>query len=405
MSVSGIGNNNMGQFASFMQGGGAEPAPQQPEQPEQPEVQATPVEAEQPTPPPAPEQKPEPEPAVAKEEAPEAKPDQAPAPEPQIDDDVILAYFRDKKGKELESLDDLFKTAEPPAPADPYEGMAEDVVAFLKYHKDTGRGFNDYVELNKDINAMSPVDIAVDRAMSEIGGGVTREDAVAYLEKKLGVDMSSPEEMDKADLMELRVYGNPHREKLIEQQQKYRMPVSAAQGRENQDLVRLDDGTVMQREEYENLRSQRELYLENIRKTADSITGSNFKVKVDNNGEEKVYELGYEYSTEDKHNMVSASADIRSTFSQLFESQKGFDYAGLEEAMWWANPNNRAKAINSIVHKALAERTQEFMEITNNTGVKTGKIPKPDGAKPVAVTAGSGYGVKWNLEHFKPPQN
>ena len=99
--------------------------------------------------------------------------------------------------------------------------------------------------------------------------------------------------------------------------------------------------------------------------------------------------------------MVSASTDITQTFSQLFDSKEGFNFAGLEEAMWWANPDNRVKAITSIVHKALAERTQEFMELSNNTGHNTNKIPQPQGKTVPLPNAKSGYGVKWDISHFK----
>jgi hypothetical protein len=61
-------------------------------------------------------------------------------PEPQtIDEDKVRAYLKERY--EIESIEDVLKQPEP---------LPEDVDAFLKYKKETGRGFEDYMNLQKD---------------------------------------------------------------------------------------------------------------------------------------------------------------------------------------------------------------------------------------------------------------
>lgn len=68
----------------------------------------------------------------------------------EIDDNTVLSHIRNKYGKEVNSLDDLFKEQESP------EELPEDVNAFLKYKKDTGRSFEDFIKLNKDFDKEDP---------------------------------------------------------------------------------------------------------------------------------------------------------------------------------------------------------------------------------------------------------
>ena len=52
--------------------------------------------------------------------------------------------------KQIDSVDQLF------AEREESEELPEDVAAYLKYKKETGRGFNDFVRLNKDLDEIAP---------------------------------------------------------------------------------------------------------------------------------------------------------------------------------------------------------------------------------------------------------
>lgn len=68
----------------------------------------------------------------------------------EIDDNVVLSHIKTRYGKEINSLDDLFQERQA------NEELPEDVSAFLKYKKETGRGIKDFMELNRDFDSMKP---------------------------------------------------------------------------------------------------------------------------------------------------------------------------------------------------------------------------------------------------------
>lgn len=64
-------------------------------------------------------------------------------PEPEIDESKIVDYISKRFGKQINSVDELMQERKG-------EELPEDVSAFLKYKKDTGRGIEDFIKLNKD---------------------------------------------------------------------------------------------------------------------------------------------------------------------------------------------------------------------------------------------------------------
>ena len=65
-----------------------------------------------------------------------------------IKDEDVLSHIKNRYGKEINSLDELF--AEREASTE----LPEDVEAFFKYKKETGRGMDDFMKLNKDYDQM-----------------------------------------------------------------------------------------------------------------------------------------------------------------------------------------------------------------------------------------------------------
>ena len=74
---------------------------------------------------------------------------EAPAETPSLNDDSVLSFIKEKFGKEIDSLDNIFETKEAPE-------LPEDVAAYWNFKKETGRSINDFVALNRDFDAMEP---------------------------------------------------------------------------------------------------------------------------------------------------------------------------------------------------------------------------------------------------------
>ena len=72
----------------------------------------------------------------------------AEVPEVEVDENKIISYLGKRYNKEISSLDDIWEQRQV------NEELPEDVSAFLKYKKETGRGINDFMNLSKDYNSM-----------------------------------------------------------------------------------------------------------------------------------------------------------------------------------------------------------------------------------------------------------
>jgi hypothetical protein len=68
----------------------------------------------------------------------------------ELSDDSVLSHIRNRFNKEINSLDELFQEREAP------EELPEDVATFFKYKKETGRGLEDFMNLNRDFEKANP---------------------------------------------------------------------------------------------------------------------------------------------------------------------------------------------------------------------------------------------------------
>ena len=68
----------------------------------------------------------------------------------ELDENEVLSYIGKRYGKEVNSIDELISKREDSEP------LPNDVAAYLKYKKETGRGFEDYAKLQKDFSDLSP---------------------------------------------------------------------------------------------------------------------------------------------------------------------------------------------------------------------------------------------------------
>jgi len=68
----------------------------------------------------------------------------------ELSEEQVLTYIGKRYNKQINSLDELT------AQREESEALPEDVAAYMKYKKDTGRGFEDFLNLKKDYDTMNP---------------------------------------------------------------------------------------------------------------------------------------------------------------------------------------------------------------------------------------------------------
>jgi hypothetical protein len=80
------------------------------------------------------------------EETPQVEVDPEVQPTVGIKDEDVLSYIGNRYNKEIKSLDELFEQRESNGDLDP------EIATYMKYKQETGRSYDDFVKLNRDID-------------------------------------------------------------------------------------------------------------------------------------------------------------------------------------------------------------------------------------------------------------
>ena len=160
---------------------------------------------------------------VIKEPVVETK-EEAPAEEQkfEIKDEDVLSHIKDRYGKEINSLDELFSERE----SSPE--LPEDVEAFFKYKKETGRGLNDFMQLNKNYDEMDS-DVLLADYYKQTEEGLDEDDINDLIDSKFGYDEDLDDEstVKKQKLAKKREL-NKAKKFFKEQQEAYKVPLESS---------------------------------------------------------------------------------------------------------------------------------------------------------------------------------
>ena len=159
------------------------------------------------------------QPEVETVEEPQAEQQQVePQAKPEIDEDVVKNFLREKY--QIESLEDVLKKTD--------EKLPEDVDAFLRYKKETGRGFDDYMNLQKDWSKVNETEL-LRQYYKETNSHLDDEDISYLIEDKFSYDEALDDDRDikkKKVAMKDELYkAKNHFEALKE---KYKAPLESS---------------------------------------------------------------------------------------------------------------------------------------------------------------------------------
>lgn len=108
----------------------------------------------------------------------------------EIAEENVLTFIKTKYNKEFTSIEDLFKE---PEKIIEKEELPEDVDAFYKFKKETGRGLKDFFKVQEDIDSLGENDL-LKRYLLETGEVANEEDANFLLEDEYSFDEEIDEE-------------------------------------------------------------------------------------------------------------------------------------------------------------------------------------------------------------------
>ena len=153
------------------------------------------------------------------EEVVEEQPPQLEAPA-ELNEDEVLSYIGKRYGKEINSIDELVSQREESEP------LPEDVASYLKYKKETGRGFNDFAKLQKDYTDLSP-DALLREYYSITEEGLDSEDIDLLMEDfDFDEEIHEPTEIKKIKLAKKKEIAKA-KKFLKQQQEQYKQPLES----------------------------------------------------------------------------------------------------------------------------------------------------------------------------------
>ena len=144
------------------------------------------------------------------------------APAPELNDADVLSYIKNRYDRDIDSVEQLFETKESNV------DLPEDVSAYFKYKKETGRGIEDFVNLQKDYDSMDG-NTLLSQYYAHTEEGLDSEDIKDLIEDKFSYDEELDDEADikkierakKRELAKARKFFN-------EQKDKYKVPLESS---------------------------------------------------------------------------------------------------------------------------------------------------------------------------------
>ncbi len=145
-------------------------------------------------------------------------------PSSELSDEDVLSYLKNRYDKDINSVDDLFAEKEANEP------LPEDVSTYLKYKQETGRGINDFYELQKDYDSMED-DVVLANYVASQEDGLDAIDIQDILEDKFSYDeeLDDPKDIKKKKLAKKRELAKA-KKFFNEQKDKYKIPLESSGG-------------------------------------------------------------------------------------------------------------------------------------------------------------------------------
>lgn len=304
---------------------------------------------------------------------------------PELQEEQVLSYIKNKYGRELTSLDEITAAREEA------EELPEDVAAYYKYKKETGRGIDDFVKLNRDIDSLNPDKLLRDYLLAT-EKGLDSEDIDSLMEEyQYDEDFD-----DEADIKKIKINKKKTIAKAKEyfesEKEKYRIPLESSGS-----SISEEDARAL--EEYKQYVEQATTYEEEARRKSDwfmqktnEVFGGEFK--------------GFEFSiNEDKKVSYSPgdAAEIKSmqenpqNFINKFLDEKGLlkDAVGYHKSLAVAmNPEKFAKF---FYEQGKSEAVDDVMRKTKNVNMserRTPEVTSKGGTQIKALNPGSGRGLR-----------
>jgi len=281
----------------------------------------------------------------------------------ELSEEQVLSYIGKRYGREINSLEELSAAREEA------EQLPEDVAAYFKYKKETGRGIEDYVKLQRDFDSMNPDALLREYLTITEGEGLDAEDIDSLME-----EYSFDEELDdeavikKAKLAKKKAIAKA-KKFFTEQKELYKQPLessSAANPQAQEEIQAYRQYLESVKTQQEEAEARRNWFI----KETDKVFTDDFK--------------GFNFMLDDK-TVTFAPGDTQSikknqetpmNFINKYLDESGLikDAAGYHRALAIAmNPDKFAKF---FYEQGKSSATEDVMRKTKNINMTERRAPE-----------------------------
>jgi hypothetical protein len=304
--------------------------------------------------------------------------------EDELSEEKVLSYIGKRYNKQINSFDELM------AERQESEALPEDVAAYMKYKKDTGRGFEDFLKLKKDFDVMNP-DQLLREYLETTQQGLDDEDIDTLME-----DYSYDEELD--DESRVKKVKIARKKAIAEaknffnsQKEKYKMPLESS-------------GTGLSEQEKEEYEAYRQ-YTQQAKTAQDE---ADRKRKWFDQKSDDVFSKdfkGFEFNLDEKKLVFNpgSAAELKKiqsspmNFINKFLDENGLmtDAAGYHRALAMAmNPDKFAKFFYEQGKSDATDSELRKIKNINMSERRTPEVTNKGGMQVKSVTPDSGKSLK-----------
>lgn len=303
----------------------------------------------------------------------------------ELDEQKVLSYIEKRYNKQINSLDELTAQRQETEP------LPEDVAAYMKYKKETGRGFEDFLSLKKDYDSMDPESL-LKNYLSVTQEGLDADDIDSLMDDyRYDEDIDDESHIKRVKIATKKAVAEA-RKFFNAQKEKYKVPLESS-------VPLISDEEKEIYESYKQYTKQaKTIEEENERKR------NWFNQKTDEvfNGEFK----GFEFNVNDKKITFNPgdSAELKkiqsnpANFVNKFLDEQGLikDAVGYHKSLAIAmNPEKFAKFFYDQGKSDATEGTMKGIKNINMSERKAPEVIKPmDGIQVKAVNPDSGKSLK-----------
>lgn len=312
-----------------------------------------------------------------------ASQDSAPQEE-ELSEEKVLSYIGKRYNKQINSFDELMEQKQS------NEELPEDVAAYLNYKKDTGRGFDDFLKLRKDYDAMNP-DMLLREYLAETQQNLDAEDIDVLMEEyTFDEDMDEESSIKRTKIARKKAIAEA-KNYFNSQKEKYKFPLESS-------------GMGLSQEEKEEF----EAYRQYTKQSKTVQEESDRKRRWFDQKTDEVFSKdfkGFEFDVNDKKIVFApaSAAELKSiqssplNFVNKFLDDSGLikDAAGYHKSLSIAmNPEKFAKF---FYEQGQADATDDVLRKTKNINMSERRAPEvvnKGGMQVKAVAPDSGRSLK-----------